>query len=104
MSSVSTKSPSTIPASMPGLTGEQLHSGKMSQRMRRVTEGDSQGLAVSRERVRRKKGDMGRSLRGMGKDWGCHGLPLWAWTGLNPKEEKLGKLREMETGESEGWG
>lgn len=48
-----------------------------------------------------KGGDM-KSLRGREKDSGYHGLPLWAWTGLNPKEEKLGKLREVEAGESEG--
>jgi hypothetical protein len=31
MSSVSTRSPNTMPASTPGLTGEQLHSGNVAQ-------------------------------------------------------------------------
>lgn len=36
-------------------------------------------------------------MRGREKDQGCYGLPLWACTGLNPKEKKKkGKLREVE--------
>lgn len=64
-----------------------------------MTQVDSQRLGVSRERVRRRKRGDKKSLRGREKDSGCHGLPLWAWTGLNPKEEKLGKLREVKAGE-----
>lgn len=36
-------------------------------------------------------------MRGREKDRGCYGLPLWACTGLNPKEKRTGKLREVET-------
>lgn len=36
-------------------------------------------------------------MRGREKDRGYYGLPLWACTGLNPKEKRTGKLREVET-------
>lgn len=92
MRRVSTKSPSTIPASTPGLTEEQLHSGNgCGTGVRGDPREWESGGGVSH-----RGGGVERLGKGPEVGWfgrkggGLQGLnlPLWAWTKLRPEERK----------------
>lgn len=89
MRRVSTRSPSTIPASTPGLTAEQLHSENVAQGLwgRSVGVGNWEEVSagVGLERLGNRDGEVfgrqGGELQGLG-------LPFCAWAGLKPEERK----------------